>query len=238
MNQPLLSIENITGGYTEADMILKGVSLTLNSGEICAVIGPNGAGKSTLLKAAAGLVKVRSGAIRFAGESIENRAPRSLTALGLAFVPQEANVFPSLSVAENLEMGAYLEPKTAPAKAAEMFARFPILGEKRRKAAGTLSGGQRQILAVAMALMVSPRALLLDEPSAGLSPVAADQLFDSVIQVNREGVAVLIVEQNALDALAIAARGYILVDGRNAREGQAQALAADPDIRRLFLGGH
>ncbi len=237
MTAPLLAIENITGGYTEADMILKSVSVTLGQGELAAIIGPNGAGKSTLLKAIAGLVKVREGVIRFDGHDIANRPPRSLTAMGLAFVPQEANVFPSLSVTENLEMGAYLEPKAAPARIEQLFQRFPVLAEKRRQPARTLSGGQRQILAVAMALMVQPKVLLLDEPSAGLSPVAAGQLFETITAINREGVAILIVEQNALDALAIAARAYILVDGRNAREGPARDLAADPEIRRLFLGG-
>jgi len=162
---------------------------------------------------------------------------REISALGVAFVPQEQNVFASMTVRENLEMGGYVDPKSGRRKIDEIFARFPVLADKRRHAARTLSGGQRQMLAMAMALMVAPALLLLDEPSAGLAPRAAEQLFDTVAAVNRDGVAIVMVEQNALEALAIARRGYILVDGRNSKSGLAADLARDPDVRRIFLGG-
>src|SRR5881394_2089471 len=171
------------------------------------------------------------------GLALEGKPAREVSALGVAFVPQEHNVFPSLTVRENLEMGGYVDPRAARRRIDEIFVRFPALADKRRHAARTLSGGQRQMLAMAMALMVAPALLLLDEPSAGLAPRAAEQLFDTVAAVNRDGVAIVMVEQNALEALAIARRGYILVDGRNSASGEAAALAADPDVRRIFLGG-
>lgn len=233
----LLTAREVVAGYSAADQVLKGISLAVAPGEIVAIIGPNGAGKSTLLKAIAGMVRVSAGAIEFADAAITNWAPRRITAHGLAFVPQEANVFPSMTVRENLEIGGFLAPGQAATRIADIFARFPELADKRRKAARTLSGGQRQILAMAMALMVAPKLLLLDEPSAGLSPVAAERLFDTIRAVNRAGVAIAMVEQNALEALAIADRAYLLVDGRNARAGAARDLAGDPEIRRLFLGG-
>jgi branched-chain amino acid transport system ATP-binding protein/neutral amino acid transport system ATP-binding protein len=236
MNAALLSASALVGGYSAADMILKGVSLQVRPGEIVSIIGPNGAGKSTFLKAVAGIVRVREGAIEFAGQAIANLKPREIAQRGIAFVPQEQNIFPSMTVRENLEMGGFVEGRATLARIDGIFARFPILAEKRRRAARTLSGGQRQILAMAMALMVSPRLLLLDEPSAGLSPVAAETLFQTITTINQEGVAVLMVEQNALEALSISARAYVLVDGRNGRDGEAKALAADPEVRRLFLG--
>jgi branched-chain amino acid transport system ATP-binding protein len=232
----LLQAQNIVAGYSDADMILKGCSAELRDGEIVAIIGPNGAGKSTLLKAIAGVVRVRTGTVSLSGEAITNLAPRHITGKGVAFVPQEANVFPTMTVRENLEMGGYLEPRAAGRRIDEVFARFQILADKRAKQARTLSGGQRQILAMAMALMVAPRVLMLDEPSAGLSPVAAETLFETIAAIRRDGVSVLIVEQNALDALALADRAYVLVDGQAAREGVADDLARDPDVRRLFLG--
>jgi branched-chain amino acid transport system ATP-binding protein/neutral amino acid transport system ATP-binding protein len=232
----LLSVEGVVAGYTAADEVLKGVDLEVERGEIVSVIGPNGAGKSTLLKVIAGVLAPSRGHVRFAGTAIEGRAPREISALGVAFVPQERNVFPSLSVRENLEMGGYLDPRGARPRIEAIFARFPILAERRRDAARTLSGGQRQILAMAMALMVEPSLLLLDEPSAGLAPRAAERLFETISAINLDGVAIIMVEQNAVEALAIAARGYILVDGRNSMHGAAAALATDPDVRRIFLG--
>ena len=232
----LLEVSGVVAGYTAADEILKAVDLALEPGEIISVIGPNGAGKSTLLKVVAGILHPRRGAVRLDGRDITGRAPREISALGVAFVPQEANVFPSMSVKENLEMGGFVDPRGARAKIDAIFTRFPMLAEKRRHAARTLSGGQRQILAMAMALMVAPTVLLLDEPSAGLAPRAAALLFETIRAINADGVAIVMVEQNAREALALAARAYILVDGRNSRTGVAADLARDPDVRRIFLG--
>ena len=232
-----LIVEGVVAGYSAADEVLKGVDLEVERGEIVSVIGPNGAGKSTLLKVIAGVLAPSRGRVRLGDASIEGRPAREISALGVAFVPQERNVFPTLSVRENLEMGGYLDPRGARSRIEAIFARFPLLAERRRHAARTLSGGQRQILAMAMALMVEPSLLLLDEPSAGLAPRAAERLFETIGVINRDGVAIVVVEQNALEALAIATRGYILVDGRNSRSGGAAALAADPDVRRIFLGG-
>jgi branched-chain amino acid transport system ATP-binding protein/neutral amino acid transport system ATP-binding protein len=170
------------------------------------------------------------------GTDVSGRPPREISRLGLAYVPQEHNIFPSLNVVENLEMGGYIDPKAAKRRIDAVIGRFPVLGAKRRHAARTLSGGERQMLAMAMALMVEPAVLLLDEPSAGLSPVAAEKLFDAILQINKEGVSIAMVEQNASEALAVAHRAYILVDGRNSRTGLASQLAADPEIKRLFLG--
>jgi branched-chain amino acid transport system ATP-binding protein/neutral amino acid transport system ATP-binding protein len=234
----LLSVSDLIGGYGAADEILKGITVSLAPARMAAIVGPNGAGKSTLLKAIAGILKPKSGAIALQGTPIAGLPPRAIAAKGVAFVPQEANIFPSLTVRENLEMGGYLEPRSKVATGVErLFARFPMLAEKRRRAARTLSGGQRQILAMGMALMVEPKLLLLDEPSAGLSPKAAEFLFDSIAAIHAEGTAILMVEQNALEALSIAEEGIVLVDGRVARTGDAKALAADADVRRLFLGG-
>jgi branched-chain amino acid transport system ATP-binding protein len=232
-----LTVEGVVAGYSAADEVLKGVDLEVARGEIVSVIGPNGAGKSTLLKVIAGVLAPSRGHVRLGDTAIEGRPPREISALGVAFVPQERNVFPTLSVRENLEMGGYLDPRGAHRRIEAIFTRFPLLAERRRHAARTLSGGQRQILAMAMALMVEPSLLLLDEPSAGLAPMAAEHLFETIGAINRDGVAIVMVEQNALEALAIAARGYILVDGRNSRTGAAASLAADPDVRRIFLGG-
>jgi len=232
-----LSVEGVVAGYSAADEVLKGVDLDVERGEIVGVIGPNGAGKSTLLKVIAGVLAPSRGRVRLGGTSIAGRPPREISALGVAFVPQERNVFPTLSVRENLEMGGYLEPHRSRARIEAIFARFPLLAERRRHAARTLSGGQRQTLAMAMALMVAPALLLPDEPSAGLAPLAAERLFETIRAINADGVAIVMVEQNALEALAIARRGYIMVDGRNSRTGEAAALAGDPDVRRIFLGG-
>ncbi len=232
----VLSAAGVVAGYHAADEVLKGVGFEVASGEIACIIGPNGAGKSTLLKVVAGLLRPRTGGVALDGVPIQGRRPREISALGIAFVPQEQNIFAALSVQENLEMGGFVDPRGARARAARILDRFPVLAGKRRHAARTLSGGQRQILAMAMALMVEPVVLLLDEPSAGLAPRAAEQLFEIVIAIKREGVAIAMVEQNAREALEIADRAYILVDGRNSRSGPAPELAADPEVRRLFLG--
>jgi branched-chain amino acid transport system ATP-binding protein len=233
----LLSVEDVVAGYSAADEILKGVRLDVDAGEIVGVIGPNGSGKSTLLKVIAGVLRPSRGRVTLDDTPIGGRAPQEISALGVAFVPQERNVFPTLSVRENLEMAGYLDPQPARQRIETIFGRFPLLAERRRHAARTLSGGQRQILAMAMALMVEPRLLLLDEPSAGLAPLAAERLFETIRAINADGVAIVMVEQNALEALAIARRGYLLVDGRTVTSGEAAALAGDPDVRRLFLGG-
>ena len=232
----LLMVEGVIAGYSAADEILKGVDLTLEAGEIVSVIGPNGAGKSTLLKVIAGLLTPLHGSVRLRGEAIGGRPPRAISALGLAFVPQEQNVFSSMTVRENLEMGGFLEPRQSRSRIEGIFARFPVLAEKRRQAARTLSGGQRQVLAMAMALMVEPAVLLLDEPSAGLAPRAARQLFETIAAIHADGVAIAMVEQNAREALRLAHRGYILVDGRNSLTGPAAELARNPDVQRIFLG--
>jgi branched-chain amino acid transport system ATP-binding protein/neutral amino acid transport system ATP-binding protein len=232
----LLTATGIVAGYGATDEILKGVDLRVEPGVIVGIIGPNGAGKSTLLKAIAGLLRPKAGAIILNGTDVSGRPPREISRLGLAYVPQEHNIFPSLNVVENLEMGGYIDPRAARRRIDGVISRFPVLGAKRRHAARTLSGGERQILAMAMALMVEPAVLLLDEPSAGLSPVAAEKLFDAIMQINKEGVSIAMVEQNASEALAVSHRAYILVDGRNSRTGPASQLAADPEIKRLFLG--
>jgi len=234
----LLSASGLVVGYAPGEEILKGVGLRLEAGEVISIIGPNGAGKSTLLKAIAGILRPSRGEIRFRDRHIETLRPREICALGLAFVPQEMNVFPTMSVTENLEIGGFVEPPgKVRGRIEAILERFPILKEKRRDAARTLSGGQRQILAMAMALMVEPAVLLLDEPSAGLSPIAAENLFATIRGINAEGVAIVMVEQNALEALSIATRGYIMVDGQNHTEGAAADLASDPNVRRIFLGG-
>jgi branched-chain amino acid transport system ATP-binding protein/neutral amino acid transport system ATP-binding protein len=233
----LLDILGLRGGYQAADEIVKGADLRVDKGEIVALIGPNGAGKSTLLKLVAGLLRPSGGRILFKGSDIAGLGAPQISRAGLSFVPQERNVFGTMSVAENLEMGGYTDRAHARRRMAELYQRFPMLAEKRRAAARTLSGGQRQILAMAIALMNSPDLLLLDEPTAGLSPRAAEELFGTILALNRSGVAILMVEQNALEALSVSARAYVLVQGRPQREGSAAELAADPTVRDLFLGG-
>ena len=232
----LLNAAGVVAGYTATDEILKGLNFAVDDREIVCIIGPNGAGKSTLLKAIAGLLRPSQGSITLRGHSLAGLAPREITRLGVAYVPQEHNVFPTMSVRENLEMGGYVDESRTKARIAEVIERFPMLARKRTHAARTLSGGERQILAMAMALMVQPSVLLLDEPSAGLSPIAAESLFESIRDINRDGLAIALVEQNASEALAIADRAYVVVDGRNSRTGPARELATDRDIRRLFLG--
>ncbi len=233
----LLAVEGLRGGYAAADEIVKGVDLHLEPGEVVALIGPNGAGKSTLLKLIAGLLRPSSGNVLFKDREIAGLDAPEISRLGLSFVPQEKNVFGAMSVAENLEIGGYLDGAHARRRMADLYQQFPMLADKRRAAARTLSGGQRQILAMAIALMNSPSLLLLDEPTAGLSPRAAEDLFGTIVALNRSGVSILMVEQNALEALAVSARAYVLVQGRAEREGRAEELASDPTVRDLFLGG-
>lgn len=233
----LLEAAGIVGGYASAEQVVKGVTMCADAGELVTIIGPNGAGKSTALKLISGLLRPSVGEVRIAGRNLAGQAPQSLARAGLGFVPQERNVFSSLTVGENLEMGCLFARGETKARAERAYSRFPMLAEKRRASAGSLSGGQRQILAIAMALMAEPRAILLDEPTAGLSPSAAHELFAYIRGIAREGLAVLMVEQNALESLDVSDRAYVLVDGRNHLDGSAAAVAEDPDIRRLFLGG-
>ena len=230
-------MSGIVAGYSAADQILKGLDFAVDPGEIVCIIGPNGAGKSTLLKSIAGLLVPSAGSIMLQDRPVAGLPPPELARRGIAYVPQENNVFPTMTVRENLEMGGYVDPKQVPRRMEEAMQRFPVLGRKRRQAARTLSGGERQLLAMGMALMVAPILLLLDEPSAGLSPKAAQELFVQITAINQGGLAVALVEQNANEALAIADRAYVLVDGRNGATGIASQLAADPEIKRIFLGG-
>lgn len=232
----MFEARDVTGGYSAADQILKGVNVTADAGEIVAILGPNGAGKSTLLKAVTGLLPSVEGQILLDQDRLTGLRPRQVAERGVAYVPQESNVFATMTVRENLEMGGYISGD-ASARIEEMLARFPILAQKRADAARTLSGGQRQILAMAIAMMVSPRLLLLDEPSAGLSPKAAQELFDTIREIAGQSVSIILVEQNAMDALNLCDRAYILSAGRNHAAGTGPELAADPDIRRAFLGG-
>ncbi len=234
----ILEVQGVEGGYAAHDMILKGVSLAVAQDEMVAILGPNGAGKSTLLKTVAGVLHPRAGAIRFDGASIAGLSPREISRRGAVFVPQEGNIFPSMSIEENLEIGAWVDRRHTRRRIAAVLERIPLLAERRRRPARTLSGGQRQMLAMGMALMVEPRLMLLDEPTAGLSPVAAADLLSMARGLTREGVTVVIVEQNALQALGVADRAYVLVDGRNSIEAPCADLLADPKFRELFLGLH
>ena len=233
---PLLIIHDLSAGYGEHE-ILRGLSLHVDEGDLVAVIGPNGAGKSTLLKTVAGLVRPRAGRIVLRGADITGATSRSIVASGLCYVPQEANVFSSLSVWENLTIGAWTAPRALNARADAVVELFPVLAERRRARAGTLSGGERQMLAMAMALMVEPRLLLLDEPSAGLAPALQRLVFDRVREINARGLGILLVEQNARESLALCHRAYVLAMGRVRAEGSGEALRDDPEIRRLYLGG-
>ena len=233
----VLVAENIVGGYGASEQILKGASVRVGSGEIVTIIGPNGAGKSTLLKAIAGLLEAREGRILFEDVDVTAGGALDRARAGIAFVPQERNVFGTLSVAENLSISAFLAPKEITTRSERIYDRYAMLAEKRKAQARTLSGGQRQILAMAMGLMSEPKLMLLDEPTAGLSPKAADELFDAIVALNRDGLPVLMVEQHAVEALNISTRGYVLVAGRTEVEGEGRILASDPHIRRLFLGG-
>lgn len=233
----LLDVTGIVGGYATAEHIVKGVALSADAGEVVTIIGPNGAGKSTALKLISGLLSPSQGKVMIGGEDITRQSPQTIAKAGLGFVPQERNVFGTLSIAENLEVSCLFDRSASKSRMEEAYARFPMLFDKRRISAKSLSGGQRQILAMAMALMGKPRALLLDEPTAGLSPKAAHELFEYIRRIANEGIAILMVEQNALESLEVSDRAYVLVDGRNHLDGPADAVANNPDIRRLFLGG-
>jgi branched-chain amino acid transport system ATP-binding protein len=234
--EPFLIGDGMTGGYGAAD-ILHGCTLAVNKGQIAVIVGPNGAGKSTAMKAVFGMLRLRAGHVRIRGEDITNLPPKDRVAKGMAFVPQTNNVFPSMTVEENLEMGAFLRRDNIRVTMDQVFTLFPILRDKRRQAAGELSGGQRQQVAVGRALMTEPDVLMLDEPTAGVSPIVMDELFDRIIEVARAGITILMVEQNARQALGIADQGYVLVQGRNAYTDTGKALLANPEVRRTFLGG-
>ena len=228
--------EEMTGGYGGVD-ILRGCTIAVERGEVAVIVGPNGAGKSTAMKAIFGLVRLRRGAVRLGGEDITRLSPQARVRKGMGFVPQERNVFATMTVQENLEMGAYLRRDDIGDTMARVFDLFPVLKEKRHQPAGELSGGQRQQVAVGRALMTGPRLLMLDEPTAGVAPRVMDDLFDRVLEIRETGIAVLMVEQNAAQALSIADRGYVLVTGENRYTDSGEALLSNPDVRRSFLGG-
>lgn len=232
----LLEAEGLYGGYGGVD-ILNGIDMRVEDGEIVVIVGPNGAGKSTAMKAVIGLVKIREGHIRFDGQEITGRRPDEVARLRVCYVPQEKNVFPTLTVNENLEMGAFLRDDDFSSQLDAVYEIFPALVEKRRQPAGSLSGGQRQMVAMGRALMLEPKLLLLDEPTAGLSPLFTDMVFDKVKEINATGVTILMVEQNAKDALALADRGYVLALGRNRHEDTGANLLANREVAEMFLGG-
>jgi branched-chain amino acid transport system ATP-binding protein len=228
--------QSMTGGYGGAD-ILNDCTIAVERGEIAVIVGPNGAGKSTAMKALFGMLTIREGAVQLEGQDITHLTPQDRVALGMGFVPQTNNVFTSMSVEENLEMGAFLRKDDFRATIEQVFDLFPILWEKRKQPAGQLSGGQRQQVAVGRALMTQPKVLMLDEPTAGVSPIVMDELFDRIIEIARTGIAILMVEQNARQALNIADKGYVLVQGSNRFTDTGEALMANPEVRRTFLGG-
>ena len=227
---------NMTGGYGGAD-ILHDCTIGVEKGEIAVVVGPNGAGKSTAMKAIFGMLNIRQGQVTIDGEDITSLKPEERVLKGMGFVPQTNNVFTSMSVEENLEMGAFIRHDDITSTMEQVYDLFPILKEKRKQPAGELSGGQRQQVAVGRALMTQPKVLMLDEPTAGVSPIVMDELFDRIIEVARTGIAILMVEQNAKQALNIADKGYVLVQGENRYTDTGAALIANPEVRRAFLGG-
>jgi branched-chain amino acid transport system ATP-binding protein len=227
----------MTGCYGRGADILTECTIAVDRGKISVIVGPNGAGKSTAMKAVFGMLDVRSGQVRLGGRDITRLTPQARVAAGMAFVPQTSNIFTSMTVEENLEMGAFLRRDDIGETMEQVYDLFPILRDKRRQAAGELSGGQRQQVAVGRALMTKPGVLMLDEPTAGVSPIVMDELFDRIIEVARTGISILMVEQNARQALEIADTGYVLVQGRNAYTGTGAELLADPEVRRSFLGG-
>jgi branched-chain amino acid transport system ATP-binding protein len=227
---------NLTGGYGGAD-ILKGCTITVEAGQIAVIVGPNGAGKSTAMKAMFGMLGLRLGSVFLSGEDITTLAPQHRVQLGMGFVPQTQNVFTSMTVEENLEMGGFIRKDKLIDTIEKIYDLFPVLKKKRNQPAGELSGGQRQQVAVGRALMTQPKVLMLDEPTAGVSPIVMDELFDRIIDIARTGIAILMVEQNAKQALQIADIGYVLVQGENRYTDSGALLLANPDVRRAFLGG-
>ncbi|HZJ48945.1 MAG TPA: ABC transporter ATP-binding protein [Acidimicrobiia bacterium] len=236
MTDQLLIADGVTAGYLPGVDILRGVDLTLGDGEMIGIIGPNGAGKSTLVKAIFGLVPVREGLVTLRGDDISNLAAHELVALGVGYVPQRANVFPSLTVEDNLRMGLYLEPKAWDQRLAAVVEIFPLLADRSGQRAGYLSGGERQMVAIGRALMMDPSVLLLDEPSAGLSPANQDLVFERIRGIADSGVSIVMVEQNARRCLQIADRAYVLDQGRNAHTGTGRDLLHDPKVIDLYLG--
>ena len=234
-NTKALDIVNLHAGYGETE-ILKGINLRVEHSEIVAIIGPNGAGKSTVVKSVLGLLNIISGTISLNGNNIVGIAPDKAIKSGISYVPQTHNIFPNLTITENLEMGAWTKSKGIPERIQEMFDLFPDLKVKRNKVAGSLSGGQRQMVAMAKALMVDSKIMLLDEPTAGLSPKFQSEIFRTIKRINKNGVPILLVEQNAKQALETADRGYVLVDGSNKVEGKGQDLINDRNVARMFLG--
>jgi len=228
--------ENMTGGYGGA-AIITSCTISGNRGEIVAILGPNGAGKSTAMKAMLGLLNLKSGKVSIDGKDISKLTPQDRVKEGISFVPQTRNVFTGLSVQENLEMGAYLREERVEEIIDEIYELFPILKEKKSQIVGELSGGQRQQVALGRALMTKPSVLMLDEPTAGVSPIVMDELFDHILKVKKTNVAIIMVEQNAKQALSIADRGYVLVTGENKFSGTGKELLNDPEVRRSFLGG-
>ena len=228
--------KNMTGGYGSVD-ILHSCTVGVERGEIAVVVGPNGAGKSTAMKAMFGMLALRGGQVIMKGEDITTLKPQERVLKGMGFVPQTQNVFPSMTVEENLEMGAFIRRDDVAETMGQVFDLFPILKDKRHQPAGELSGGQRQQVAVGRALMTRPDVLMLDEPTAGVSPIVMDELFDRIIEIARTDIAILMVEQNAKQALAIADKGYVLVQGANRYTNTGEALLENPDVRRAFLGG-
>lgn len=236
MGAPFLIGETMTGGYGPVD-ILHDCTVAVEKGEIAVIVGPNGAGKSTAMKAVFGMLRLRGGRVMLDGQDITGLSPQDRVAKGMAFVPQTHNIFTSMTVEENLEMGAFLRRDDIKGTMEQVYELFPILRTKRRQPAGELSGGQRQQVAVGRALMTQPKVLMLDEPTAGVSPIVMDELFDRIIEVARTGISILMVEQNARQALNIADKGYVLVQGANRYTDTGEALLADPEVRKTFLGG-
>ena len=227
----------MTGGYGQGPDILHSCTIAVERGEIAVIVGPNGAGKSTAMKAVFGMLRLGEGQVRLDGDDISHLSPQDRVAKGMGFVPQTNNIFTSMTVQENLEMGAFIRRDDFGETLEQVYDLFPILRDKRRQAAGELSGGQRQQVAVGRALMTKPKLLMLDEPTAGVSPIVMDELFDRIIEVARTGIPILMVEQNARQALSIADKGYVLVQGRNAFTGSGTELLNNPEVRKSFLGG-
>jgi ABC-type branched-subunit amino acid transport system ATPase component len=232
----ILEVEKVTAGYTEID-ILYDVNLQVKPGQIVSVIGPNGAGKSTLLKTVFGILKPRHGKITLRDEEITGLKPNKIAKRGISYVPQVDNVFPSLTIEENLEMGAFIRDDDYSQRIEEIYGLFPVLGERKNQKAGQLSGGQRQMVAMGRALMLDPQVLLLDEPSAGLAPVLVAAIFEKIIEINATGVSLIIVEQNAREALKMAHHGYVLAMGKNVLDDSGDALLDNEEVGRLYLGG-